>query len=66
MLAEQGIEMTLEEAKSAKKQIKSFIEKSKRMSMKELWMLEETKVNGFSEEEKNDIIKLYQVAKENF
>lgn len=65
-LAEQGIEMTLDEAKNAIKEMKQFIKKSKKMSIKDIWMLEETKIKGFSEEEKESIIKLYKVAKENF
>jgi hypothetical protein len=64
ILAEQGIEMTLQEAKNAYKHLKSFIKKSRNMSIKDIWMLEETEVEGFSSEEKNNMIRLYQMAKE--
>lgn len=62
VLAEKGIEMTLEQATKVYKMSNDLIRRSKKMSMKDLWAIQD--VEGVSQEEKDQIIKLYQHAKE--
>jgi hypothetical protein len=62
VLAEKGIEMTLEQATKVYKMSNDLIKRSKKMSMKDLWAIQD--VEGVSQEEKDQIIKLYQHAKE--
>ncbi|NDD55494.1 hypothetical protein EBZ39_16795 [bacterium] len=62
MLAEIGIEMTLEQAKKAYEMSKDMIKRARKMSMEDIWNLE--KVEGFSEEEKRQLAMLYMHAKE--
>jgi hypothetical protein len=62
MLAEMGIEMTLEQAKKAYEMSRDMIKRSKKMSMEDIWNLK--KVEGFSEEEKNELAMLYMHAKD--
>lgn len=64
ILAESGIEMTPEEAKKMYKMTKSFIRRSKKMSMQRLWNLKELELEGTTPEQIDEIIKLYQCAKE--
>lgn len=62
VLAEKGIEMTLEQATKTYKMSNDLIRRSKKMSMKDLWAIQD--MDGVSQEEKDQIIKLYQHAKE--
>lgn len=62
VLAEKGIEMTLEQATKVYKMSNDLVRRSKKMSMKDLWAIQE--MDGVSQEEKDQIIKLYQHAKE--
>ncbi|NBP03976.1 MAG: hypothetical protein EBU90_28560 [Proteobacteria bacterium] len=62
MLAEIGIEMTIEQAKKAYEMSKGMIKRARKMSMEDIWNLE--KVEGFSEEEKRQLAMLYMHAKE--
>lgn len=62
MLAEIGIEMTIEQAKRAYEMSKDMIKRARKMSMKDIWSLEN--VEGFSEEEKHQLAMLYMHAKE--
>lgn len=64
ILAESGIEMTPEEAKKMYKMTKSFVRRSKKMSMQRLWNLKDLELEGTTPEQIDEIIKLYQVAKE--
>lgn len=62
VLAEMGIEMTLEQAKGVYKKSKDMIRRAQKMSMEDIWSLNE--VEGFSEEEKSQLAMLYMHAKE--
>jgi len=62
MLAEMGIEMTLEQAGKAYDMSRDMIKRARKMSMKDIWNLEE--VEGFSDEEKSQLAMLYMHAKE--
>jgi len=62
MLAEMGIEMTLEQAGKAYDMSRDMIKRARKMSMKDIWNLEE--VEGFSDEEKRQLAMLYMHAKE--
>ena len=62
MLAEMGIEMTLEQAGAAYEMSRDMIKRARKMSMKDIWNLEE--VEGFSDEEKRQLAMLYMHAKE--
>jgi hypothetical protein len=62
MLAEMGIEMTLEQAGKAYEMSKDMINRARKMSMKDIWNLES--VEGFSDEEKRQLAMLYMHAKE--
>jgi len=62
MLAEMGIEMTLEQAGKAYEMSRDMINRARKMSMKDIWNLEE--VEGFSDEEKRQLAMLYMHAKE--
>lgn len=64
ILAEKGIELTPEEAKKAYSMSRKFIKKSKKISMQDLWNMQETNVDGLSKEEINDLINLYKCAKD--
>lgn len=65
ILAENGIEMTPDQAKEVYKMTKDIIKRSKKMSMQQLWELKETEVEGMTSEQIDEIIKLYRCAKEN-
>lgn len=62
MLAEMGIEMTLEQAGKAYDMSRDMIKRARKMSMKDIWNLE--KVEGFSDEDKRQLAMLYMHAKE--
>ena len=62
VLAEMGIEMTLDQARSAYEMSSDMIKRARKMSMKDIWNLE--KVEGFSDEEKRQLAMLYMHAKE--
>jgi len=62
VLAEKGIEMTLEQAAKTYKMSNDLVRRSKKMSMKDLWSIQD--MEGVSQEDKDQIIKLYQHAKE--
>lgn len=64
LLAEQGIEMTIEESQQAFKNANRFIKRSKKISIMDLWKMQKTKIDEISEEEKNQLINLYKKAKE--
>lgn len=60
-LAEQGIEMTMEQAHEAFKNAQILIKKARKISMIDILKI---KTNKISDEEKNQIINLYIKAKE--
>jgi len=60
-LAEQGVEMTIQQAQEAFKNAQILIKKAKKISMIDMLRL---KTNKISDEEKNQIINLYIKAKE--
>lgn len=62
MLAESGIETTLEEAEDLFKNAKKFIKVARKMTLKEIWGILD--VEDLGEEEKKDMVRLYQQAKE--
>ncbi len=62
MLAERGIEVTPEQAEELYKSAKKVMRAAKRMSTEDLWAMLDTE--GFSEQEKSDLVMLYQHAKE--
>ena len=64
ILAENGIEMTPEQAILTYKMAKDLVKRSKKMSMKDLWAMQDCEAEGISKEERDQIIKLYQQAKE--
>jgi hypothetical protein len=62
MLAEQGVEMTMEQAKKAYKMAGKFMKSAKKVSVADIWSIQSAE--GLSQKEKDDIIRLYQFAKE--
>jgi hypothetical protein len=64
ILAEQGKECSIEEAAEIYKSARRIIEKSKRLSQIDLWRMQNLKVEGMTEEEKNQAISLYQHARD--
>jgi 1,2-phenylacetyl-CoA epoxidase PaaB subunit len=64
ILAEQGIEMTIGEAQQAYKMAKSIIKRSKKISMMDLWEMKNIHIEGMSEEEKENLIKIYEEARQ--
>jgi hypothetical protein len=63
-LAENGIEMTPDQAKEFYKMTKDIIRRSKKMSMQHFWKLKETKVEGMTPDQIDELIKIYKCAKE--
>lgn len=64
ILAEQGIEMTIQEAQQAFKNANKFIKRSKKISTMDLWQMQKTEIENISEEEREQLINLYKKAKE--
>lgn len=64
LLAEQGIEMTIEEAEKAFENANKFIKRSKKISIMDLWQMQKTQVENISDEERDQLINLYKKAKE--
>lgn len=64
LLAEQGKEFTLEEAKKIYNQSIKLLKKSKKMSQMDLWKMQDVKIEGMTEAEKQDAIMLYQHIRE--
>jgi len=64
VLAEQGTEMTPDEAKKAYSASKSIIKTSKKMSMVDIWNLQDCEIEGMSEKQKKELVDLYKNAKE--
>lgn len=64
ILAEEGTEMTPEDAKKAFLASKSIMKTSKRMSMIDLWNLEDCVLEGMDDKQKKELVNLYKNAKE--
>lgn len=64
LMAEEGTEMTPKQAKRAYKASKSIVRRSRMMSMIDIWSLEDLDMEGFSRDERMDLVDLYKTAKE--
>lgn len=64
LLAEEGTEMTPLQAKKAYIASRSIIKTSKKMSMMDIWNMQESEMEGLSDEEKEELINLYKNAKD--
>ena len=64
LLAEQGIELTPDQAKKMYKKSKNLIKRAKQMSPSDIWYILEIKAEGISDDEKKQIANLYRIAKE--
>lgn len=64
ILAESGTEMTPKQAKMAYRASREMVKKSHEMSMADIWRLRSEKVEGMSEDCKEQMITLYMRAKE--
>lgn len=64
LMAEEGTEMTPKQAELAYKASRSIVRRSRTMSMIDIWSLEDLDMEGFSREERIDLVELYKTAKE--
>lgn len=64
MLAEQGKEFTVDEAKKIYNQSIKLLKRSKKMSQIDLWKMQDVQIEGMTEKEKQDAIMLYQHIRE--
>lgn len=64
VLAEQGQELTIEQASEVYRMAKSVMKKAKNMSLFDLWNLENREIKEMPEDQKKQIINLYRSAKE--
>lgn len=64
ILAEQGIEMTPEQAGEAYKMARKLRRTAKKLSMEDFWIMEEDESLGLPKEERLQMIELYKVARE--
>lgn len=62
MMAEQGVELTIVQARKAYKMAEKFMKNAKKVSVAEIWSIQS--VEGLTQKEKDDIVRLYQFAKE--
>jgi hypothetical protein len=60
VLAEQGKELTLDQARVMYKSAADLIKRSKKLSQVDLWNLQDEEIEGMTEEEKQQAISLYQ------
>lgn len=60
IMAEQGKEFTLEQAKEIYDAARKLIKNSKKISQASLWKIQEIDIEGMTEQEKHDAIMLYQ------
>ena len=60
VLAEQGKELTLDQARVMYKSAADLIKRSKKLSQVDLWNLQNEEIEGMTEEEKQQAISLYQ------
>lgn len=64
ILAEQGIEMTPDQAERTYKMASKIRKTAKRLSVKDLWEIEENENIGMTKEERSQIVELYRSAKD--
>lgn len=65
-LAEEGIEVSIEEAEERYFAIRNLIKRSRNMSQLDIWKMEEMKpMRGFTKEEHKELINLYKYLIEN-
>lgn len=64
LLAEQGTELTIEQAKELYSSALGLLKRSKKISQSDLWAMENEKIAGMTEEEKQQAISLYQHIRE--
>lgn len=64
ILAEQGTELTIDQAKELYFSALKLIKRSKKLSQLDLWEAESTNINGMTEEEKQQAISLYQYLRD--
>lgn len=64
ILAEQGKEVTLKEAKIIYFQGKKILKNCKKLSQYDLWNMQNEKIEGLTKKEKDDAIFLYRSVKE--
>lgn len=64
LLAEEGTEMTPIQAKKAYLASKSIVKTSRKMSMMDIWNLEESEADGISDSEREELVNLYKNAKD--
>ncbi len=60
VLAEQGKELTLDQARVMYRSAADLIKRSKKLSQVDLWNLQDEEIEGMTEEEKQQAISLYQ------
>lgn len=63
-MAEEGAEMTPEQAERAYKASQSIVKRSRMMSMIDIWSLEDLEMTGFSKKERVELANLYKTAKD--
>lgn len=63
-LAQQGIEMTPDQAKEAYRMARCLRSTARRLSMEDFWDMEEDETLGMPREERLQMIELYRVAQE--
>lgn len=64
LLAEEGTEMTPEQAEKAFLASQSIVRTSRKMSMMDLWDLQDSELDGVSEKEREELVDLYRNAKD--
>lgn len=64
ILAEQGMEVTIEEAAKIYMMADDIVSNAKKMSTEDLWKIMDLDAEGISTEEKEQIVDLYRSAKE--
>lgn len=64
ILAEQGMEVTMEEAANIYMMAGDIVSKAKKMSTEDMWKIMDLDAEGISPEEKEQIVDLYRSAKE--
>lgn len=64
IMAEKGVEYTIEEASYYYEKSKDLIKRAKDMSQVDLWNMKNTKVKNISKEDLIKIINLYQYLRE--
>lgn len=64
VLAEQGIEMTPDQAREAYRMARKLRKVARRLSMEDFWVMEEDETLGMPREERLQMIELYRVAQE--